>query len=252
MKRNELEIYLRKLLNSDNIPDDSLNGLQVEGREDVEKIALAVSSSIEAFEIAHKNKCDAIIVHHGLFWKNKEIEPITQALKKRLGLLLKYDINLFAFHLPLDAHPQIGNNARAAIDLHLGNIKPFCQYKGTLIGYKGSFLEPAPLKEFIKKVEEYYNHKALLLPFGKKIIKNVGIVSGGASMEVKQAAKEGLDLFITGEATESSYYIAKELEINMACFGHYATERVGIKALAEHLKSVLNKETLIIELKNPL
>ncbi len=252
MKRNEVEVYLRKLLNSDSIPDDSLNGLQVEGKAEIDKIAFAVSASEEAFLKCKKLGCDAIVVHHGIFWKNKGLEPITRVLKKRLSILLNYEINLFAYHLPLDCHPQLGNNARAALDLQLGNIKPFCEYHGTMIGFKGSFLETVPLKTFIKKVEDYYNHKATLLPFGKKEIKSVGIVSGGAPYEVKQAAEEGLDLYITGESVEGVYYLAKELEINMACLGHYATERVGILALKDHIETVLNIKTEFIELKNPL
>ncbi|MCX7829916.1 MAG: Nif3-like dinuclear metal center hexameric protein, partial [Acidobacteria bacterium] len=237
MKRNEIDLYLRKLLNSDSIQDESLNGLQVEGKEEIEKIGFAVSASEETFLKAKRFGCDAVIVHHGLLWKNKGVEAIAQVLKKRLYILLKNEINLFAFHLPLDCHPQLGNNARAALDLSLGNIKPFCEYHGTMIGYKGNFLEPVFLKDFLKKVEEYYNHKALLLPFGKKEIRSVGIVSGGAPYEVKQAAAEGLDLYITGESVEGAYYLAKELEINMACLGHYATERVGVLALRNHIES---------------
>jgi dinuclear metal center YbgI/SA1388 family protein len=252
MKRSEVDVYLRKLLNSDSISDESLNGLQVEGKEDIEKIGFAVSASEETFLKAKKMGCDAVIVHHGLFWKSKGVEPIAQVLKKRLSILLNSDINLFAFHLPLDCHPQIGNNARAALDLGLGNIKPFCEYHGIMIGFKGNFLEPVPLKNFIKKVEDYYSHKAILMPFGKKEIKSVGIVSGGAPNEVKQAAAEGLDLYITGEPLEGVYYLAKELEINMACLGHYATERVGVLALKNHMETVLNLKTEFIELKNPL
>ncbi len=252
MKRRELEIYLRKLLNSDSISDDSLNGLQVEGKDEIEKIGFAVSASEETFIKAKKLGCDAIVVHHGLFWKNKGVEPVTQVLKKRLSILLKSNINLFAFHLPLDCHPQLGNNARAALDLGLGNIKPFCDYHGTLIGFKGNFLKSIPLKGFIKNVENYYNHRATLLPFGKKEIESVGIVSGGAPYEVKQAAAENLDLYITGESVEGVYYLARELKINMACLGHYATERVGVSALMNHMQSVLNLKTAFIELKNPL
>ncbi|MFB3850371.1 MAG: Nif3-like dinuclear metal center hexameric protein [Acidobacteriota bacterium] len=252
MKRGELDVYLRKFLNSDSIPDESLNGLQVEGREEIEKVGFAVSACEETFIKAKRLGCDAVIVHHGIFWKNKGVEPIAQVLKKRLSILLNSEINLFAFHLPLDCHPQIGNNARAALDLDLGNIKPFCEYHGIMIGFKGNFLEPVPLKNFIKKVEDYYDHKAILMPFGKKEIKSVGIVSGGAPYEVKQAAAEGVDLYITGEPSESVYYLAKELRINMACLGHYATERIGILALKNQIESVLNLKTEFIELKNPL
>lgn len=252
MKRREFEIYLKKLFNSDAISDESLNGLQVEGRDEIEKIGFAVSASQETFLRAKKLGCDTIVVHHGLFWKSKGIEAISGVLKKRIAILLNSEINLFAFHLPLDCHPQIGNNARAAIDLKLGNIKPFCEYHGTMIGFKGNLLHTVDLKSFITEVEKYYKHKAILLPFGKKEIRSVGIVSGGAPYEVKQAAAEGLDLYITGEAVEGVYYLTKELEINMASLGHYATERVGILNLKEHIENVLNLKTEFIEIKNPL
>jgi len=251
MKRNELDHYLKKLLNSDSIPDESLNGLQVEGKDEIEKIAFCVSACEECFKKAVKKGADALIVHHGLLWKRNGVEPIKDIFKKRLAILIASQISLFAFHLPLDCHPQLGNNARAALDIGLGNIKPFCEYHGTLIGFKGNFLEPALLKNIIKTLEEYYHHKAILLPFGKEEIKNVGIVSGGAAEEVIQAAEENIDLYVTGEPKESAYYIAKELKMNMACFGHYATETVGVKALKNHIESVLNIATEFIEIKNP-
>lgn len=251
MKRNELDLYLRKLLNSDSIPDESLNGLQVEGKDEIEKIAFSVSACEECFKKAAKKGCDAVIVHHGLLWKSNGVVPIREIFKNRLAILISSQISLFAFHLPLDCHPQLGNNARAALDLGLGNIKPFCEYHGTLIGFKGNFLEPAFLKNTIKNLEEYYNHKAILLPFGKEEIKNVGIVSGGAAEEVIQASEENIDLYVTGEPKESAYYLAKELKINLACFGHYATETVGVKALKNHIESILNIPTEFIEIKNP-
>lgn len=252
MKRNELDAYLRKLLNADTIEDESINGLQVEGKEEIQKIGFSVSSSEDCFKKAGKSNCDALVVHHGILWKNNGVEPITGTLKKRLSFLLKKEINLFAFHLPLDCHPQLGNNARAAIDLGLGNIKPFCKYRNSLIGFMGNLLTPLSIKECIKKFEEYYCHKGLLLPFGKKEIKSIGIVSGGAAEEVFYAKKESLDLYITGEPKESVFYLAKELEINVAFFGHYATEKVGIKALKEHIETILKVETEFIDSKNPL
>jgi dinuclear metal center YbgI/SA1388 family protein len=252
MKSCELDAYLRNLLNVDNIPDESLNGLQVEGREEVKKVALAVSACEESFQKAADSGADALIVHHGLFWRNKGIEPVKGVLLKRLKALISNELNLFAFHLPLDAHPQLGNNSKAAQDLGLGNTSPFCEYHGIMIGFMGSLLEPVPLKDIVSKLESYYDHSAFLLPFGKKEITTIGIVSGGAPYEVKQAAEKGVDLYVTGEAVEPVFYMAKELGINMVSLGHYATERIGVLALKEHLAGVLGLETTFVELGNPL
>jgi dinuclear metal center YbgI/SA1388 family protein len=252
MKNSELDCYLKELLNVENIPDDSLNGLQVEGREEIKKVAFTVSACEEAFQKSADAGADALIVHHGLFWKNKGIEPIRGVLLDRIRTLVTNGLNLFAYHLPLDAHPQLGNNAKAAQDLGLGNTEPFCEYHGVLIGYTGAFLEPLPLQEAVSKLEAYYSHEALVLPFGKKEITTVGIVSGGAPFEVRQAAEKGIDLFVTGEAAEPVFYLAKELNINMVSLGHYATERIGVLALEEHIGQVLGLDTHFIELGNPL
>jgi dinuclear metal center YbgI/SA1388 family protein len=252
MKNSELDGYLKQLLSVENIPDDSLNGLQVEGREDIKKVAFAVSACDEAFLKAAEAGADALIVHHGLFWKNKGVEPIKGVLLNRIKTLITNGLSLFAYHLPLDAHPQLGNNAKAAQDLGLGNTEPFCEYHGVLIGYAGSFLEALPLQDAVSKLESYYNHPALVLPYGKKDITTVGIVSGGAPFEVRQASEKGIDLFVTGEAAEPVFYLAKELNINMVSLGHYATERIGVLALKEHIEQILGLDTLFIELGNPL
>ncbi len=252
MKNLELESYLNDILHVANIPDESLNGLQVEGREEIRIVAFAVSACEEAFVKAADARADAIIVHHGLFWKKNGVEQVKGMLRRRLAALIRNDINLFAFHLPLDAHPQLGNNAKAAQDIGLGNIEPFCDYHGTLIGYRGSLQEPKELGTVVQMLEKYYGHEAILLPFGKKDITTVGIVSGGAPYEVRQAAESGLDLYVTGEAAEPVYYMARELGINMASFGHYATEKIGVTALMNHLREVHGLETVFIELGNPL
>jgi len=252
MKNLEMECYLDHLLGSSAIQDESLNGLQVEGKCEITKAAFAVSACEEAFSKAASEGADALIVHHGLFWKNKGVEPVRGVLRRRLIPLFASEMNLFAYHLPLDAHPQLGNNAKAAQDLGLGEMEPFCEYHGTKIGVSGSLPSPLPLGEAVGKLEEYYGHSALVLPFGKKDVKTVGIVSGGAPYEVRQAAEKGLDLYVTGEAAEPVYYLARELGMNMVSLGHYATERIGVLALMDHFANILGMETVFVELDNPL
>lgn len=252
MKNKELESYLNYILNSANIPDESLNGLQVEGKDEISKVAFAVSACEEAFLKTADEGADALIVHHGLFWKKNGAEQVRGMLRRRLAALIRNDINLFAYHLPLDAHPQLGNNAKAAQDIGLGNIGPFCDYHGTLIGCSGDLKQPEDLGRVVAMLEDYYGHESVLLPFGKKEISTVGIVSGGAPHEVRQAAENGLDLYVTGEAAEPVYYMARELGINMASFGHYATEKIGVAALMRHIGDILGIDTVFIELGNPL
>lgn len=252
MNNIELEAYLNEILNADAIPDESLNGLQVEGKSEIRKVAFAVSACEEAFSKAASADADALIVHHGLFWKNKGAERIRGLLLGRLKPLILNGLNLYAYHLPLDAHPSLGNNAKAARELGLGNVEPFCDYHGTLIGVSGAFPAPVPVGEAVAMLERFYGHEATALLFGRKIVSTVGIVSGGAPNEVKQAAEKGLDLYVTGEASEPVYYVVNELGMNMASLGHYATERIGVMALMDHAKDVLGLDTFFVELNNPL
>lgn len=252
MNNLELEAYLNDILNAAAIPDESLNGLQVEGKREIGRIAFAVSACEEAFSKAASGGADALIVHHGLFWKSKGVEQIRGIMLGRLKPLILNALNLYAYHLPLDAHPQLGNNAKAALDLGLGNLAPFCEYHGTMIGVSGMFPSPLPIEGAVSMLERFYGHPATVMPFGKKTVSTVGIVSGGAPYEVKQAAEKGLDLYVTGEASEPVYYIARELGINMVSLGHYATERVGVMALMDHAENVLGLDTFFVELDNPL
>lgn len=251
MNRKELEAYLAEYLEVASFDDDSLNGLQVEGKPDVKRLAVAVSACAEVFRKAAAMKADAVLVHHGLFWKGHGPEPVRGVLRERLGLLLGSDLNLFAYHLPLDAHREVGNNAVAARDLGLQNLQPFGEYHGMAIGWKGTFPEPVPLPDFVRQLESYFAHPALVVPGGATVVRSVGVVSGGAGKEASQAAAQGLDAYVTGEPSEPMTYYCRESGLTFAALGHYATERVGVRALAAHLEAHLGTEVRFIEVENP-
>lgn len=250
MLRKELDAYLTDYLNVKAFDDDSLNGLQVEGRDEVRRLAVAVSACAEVFRKAEATGADAVLVHHGLFWKGHWPSPVTGVLANRLRLLLEPGCSLFAYHLPLDAHPEVGNNAVAARALGLRALEPFCEYHGTPIGYAGHFPEPLAPADFVDRLESYYGHPAHLVAAGPRVISSVGVVSGGAAREAQAAVDRGLDAYVTGEAGEPVTYLCREAGLTFAALGHYATERVGVQALAQHLGTQFGLETLFIDVEN--
>jgi dinuclear metal center YbgI/SA1388 family protein len=215
----------------------------VVGGEDkkIGKIGYAVDACQASFDQAVRENVDFLLVHHGLFWGAPL--AVTGSHYMRLATLIKHDINLYAAHLPLDAHPEIGNNIQIAKALGLEEIEAFSAYKGQTIGYKGILKEPKTLKEIANRLGY---EKTVLLPFGKEKIQTVGIVSGGASRNVSDALSDGLDLYITGEVEHESYHVALEGGINVLGGGHYVTEIYGVRALAEHLRERFGLEAVFI------
>jgi dinuclear metal center YbgI/SA1388 family protein len=250
MKREQLENYLSKYLKCNEFNDYCPNGMQVEGCEEIKKIIIAVSASVDLFKQAIEEKADALIVHHGIIW-NYERPIYRGGYRERIRLLLSHDLNLFAYHLPLDAHPEIGNNAQLCKLLKLKNFIPFGDYKGQLIGIRGE-IEQTPKNEFFKKVETVVGREPIIFPFGPDKIKKVGVISGGAQKELKQAVDEGLDVFITGEVSEHIMYYAKEEKIHFISAGHYATEKFGIIALGKLLEKKYNLNIKFIDIPNPI
>ncbi len=236
--------YLEQLLSPKNFTDYCPNGLQVEGKKEVKKIAFAVSASLATIDEAVKRGADALIVHHGLFWQ-KDPYIIVGAKRDKLERLLKHGISLLAYHLPLDAHPKVGNNWKAAFDLGLEDLQPFQS-----IGVKG-MLTPTSVKAFIQKLEAYYGHPAHSAPGGKKEIRSAAIISGGAHRSLEQAADEGVDCFITGSFDEPVWDIAHERNIHFFALGHYSTERVGVLALMADVQKHFRISCEFIDLFNP-
>ncbi len=245
MKCNELVTYLNEYLNIKDFNDYGPQGLQVVGRPEVNKVVTAVSVSIQLFEQAVEENADVIIVHHGILW-NKESQIIRGSFKKRLKLLLQHDINLLAYHLPLDKHPVIGNNALAAKEFELKDISDFGK-----VGIQGRINE-CTFNVFSKKVQSVYRVDPLVFSYGPEKITKIGICSGAAQRDITLAIEEGLDAFITGEVSESIMHLAKEGQIHFFAAGHYATEKFGIKALGGHIAETFGLNVKFIDIPNPV
>jgi dinuclear metal center YbgI/SA1388 family protein len=250
MKRAQLERYLAQYLRADDFDDVSLNGLQVEGVSEVDKVAFAVSACSESFQKASEGDAQALVVHHGLFWKGQGPERVVGPLRERLKILLEDDLNLFAYHLPLDAHDEVGNNSAAMRALGFSNLAPFGSYHGMTIGWMGELSEPMPRDAFVQQLEAYFGHDALLVPAGSDTVRTAGFISGGAAKEALQAAELDLDIYVTGESSEPVTYLCRESNLNFAALGHYATERTGVRSLADHLAEQWGLEVFFIELEN--
>lgn len=249
MKLKEIRSYLDRFLPSNGITDYGLNGLQVEGKEDINSIATAVSASLATIEAAVQQKVDVLIVHHGLFWQ-RDSYVIQGTKRKKLQLLLQHGISLFAYHLPLDMHTQTGNNWRAAKDMKWFDLQPFGYIDKTPIGVKGK-IEPCSRESFKQQLETYYQHTAVCALGGPEQIQTVALVSGGAYKTIAEAAQEEVDAYITGSFDEPVWHQAIEEGINFYALGHSATERVGPIALAHELQQTLKLPCHFIDIENP-
>ncbi|VVB60408.1 GTP cyclohydrolase 1 type 2 [uncultured archaeon] len=233
----EIVQFLDEILNVSKIEDDSMNGFQVEGNPDVKKVALGVDACMELFEKAESSGANLIIVHHGLFWKEKDCRAVG-IMANRLKYLLIHGISLYAAHLPLDVHPQIGNSAQISKAIGLKKAKPFGKYYGgNLVGIIGELEKESSLDASMSKIESVVGKLSRKDLFGKKIIKRIAIVSGGGVSLAKAVAEEGADLFLTGETSHSAAMDMKELKINTLYAGHYATETFGVVALGKALEN---------------
>lgn len=246
MDSYEIADFLDKTLNVKNIEDDSNNGLQVANKGSIKSIGFAVSASMDVFELAKKAKCQMIVVHHGISWKDS-LKYITHVNYDRMSFLIKNNIALYACHLPLDKHPKFGNNIQLCKLLRLRNVKKFGEYNKVKIGFVGNLKKEMLLKDFVALLEDKLKTTCDVLNFGKDKTKRIAIISGGGAKLVEQAAKQKADLYLTGEPNLSAYDLAKELKINLICAGHYATETFGVKALSELLKKKFGIKTIFID-----
>ncbi len=211
--------------------EGAANGLQVENSGAVTKIAATVDASIATVKLAVAAKADLLIVHHGLFWSPSH--PWTGKKYELLRLLVENNLVVYSSHLPLDAHPKLGNNAQLCAALGLKNLKPFFSSHGQTIGFKAQ--TKILRAELAMKLERATGVKPRIIPGGKNICEKIGVVTGGAGAELKTAAAEGVDTFITGEGPHWTFAVAEELGLNVFYGGHYATETFGVKALAAEL-----------------
>ncbi len=243
-RRDEIIDYAAELLDLDSFEDYGPQGLQVAGAEEVTRVICAVSSSLELFERAAEAGAQLVIVHHGLLWNN-DPRTIDLRVKRRLQTLFDADINLAAYHLAIDAHPEIGNNALLARELGVEVDGPFLDFG---IGGRVS----ASLDDFLARVRERIAPEPLVFAEGPADLARVAIVSGGGSRYLSDAAAEGYDLYLTGEPAEPSLHLARELGINFVAAGHYATERLGVQALTRKLADRFGLEWEFVELPNPV
>ncbi|MBF0422237.1 MAG: Nif3-like dinuclear metal center hexameric protein [Magnetococcales bacterium] len=231
----KLENYLTRLLRTRQFDDYCPNGVQVRGDKKIKKIITGVSACVELFEAAVEDKADLVLVHHGLFW-NKDARVVQGQIKKRLRILMQHDLTLMAFHLPLDAHPKLGNNIGLLRLLGMEKTKPFGHYHHQAISFMGQRDQAVSLAYCCKRVKKSLNPKHLLiLPYGPKKIRRIAVCSGGAPELILEAKEQGADLFLTGEANEPLYYFAREQKIHCIAAGHHATETLGVRALGKHL-----------------
>jgi dinuclear metal center YbgI/SA1388 family protein len=248
----EFDRWVRSILAIDETHgrDRSLNGIQIgPDHRVIKKIAFAVDASLAGFQRAAREGADLLFVHHGLFW------GVPLALRgshyERIHFAMEKELSLYAVHLPLDMHDELGNNAGMAALLGLENLEPFGDYNGLKIGWKGTLPQASSPMDIMKGL--WGNTQDMsLLDFGPEKVTSIGIVSGGASREVEQAVDEKLDLYITGEPSHQTYHYCLEQGINVIAAGHYATETFGVKLMAQRVKQELGIDSIFIDLPTGL
>jgi dinuclear metal center YbgI/SA1388 family protein len=250
--RQQLQFFFDALLKPDTFNDYCPNGLQIEGSKTLKKIAFAVSATRDSINTAISEQADALIVHHGLFWKFHGCRTITGPFAQRVLPLVKHGINLFAYHLPLDAHAKIGNAATLGQLIKLNNQQPFGDYKGSATGVHGILDEAIPAKALQCRLEQLLNHNVIIAtPDETQLVSSIGIITGGANGDWYLAYQQQLDAYITGEISEHDWHESQEHGIHMFAGGHHATEQFGIQALQRKTQDEFNIECLYIDSQNP-
>ncbi len=245
--RTELESYLNSLLDAGKFRDYGPNGIQVEGRAEVRKLVSGVTASKAFIEAAIEQGADAILVHHGLFWKGHG-GRITGWLKARIELLLAHQITLLAYHLPLDAHAEFGNNAQLGARL---GFSPDGRFGDQMLGYVGQPALPVSAGELASSIEASLGRKPVLVEGDGRVVRRVAWCTGGAQGYFEAAIAAGADAFITGEISEPQAHLARETGVAFLACGHHATERYGAPALAAHVASRFGLAHVFIDIDNP-
>ncbi|HEY9447921.1 MAG TPA: Nif3-like dinuclear metal center hexameric protein [Burkholderiales bacterium] len=248
MLRNDLVAYLDKFLGVTTFRDYCPNGLQVEGRDHVEIIVTGVTASAALLEAAIAARADAVLVHHGYFWKGEDAR-ITGLRRRRIAALLAHDINLFAFHLPLDAHPEVGNNVMLAHRLDLALEGRFGEQE---IGAYGVLRTPVPLSEFASRVAAALGRPPMVIGAPDRWVSRLAWCTGAAQSYFDEAVSLGVDAYLTGEVSEQTYHLARESGVAFVSAGHHATERYGVQALGDHLAGRFGLEHRFIDVPNPV
>ena len=250
MQRREFNQLLNDILKPHLIKDFCPNGLQVEGKNEIKTIITGVTASQALIDAAIEKNADAILVHHGFFWKG-ESQPITGMKKRRISALLKNDINLFGYHLPLDIHPTIGNNAQLANLLDI-EIETGLEPTANSVAMKGRLKTPLTGSEFAKKIANVLHREPLSSIVRDEKIHTIALCTGGGQGYIDLAAEQGIDAYLTGEASEQTIHSSREQNIDFFAAGHHATERYGVKALGELLAKDYGFEVTFIDIDNPV
>jgi dinuclear metal center YbgI/SA1388 family protein len=240
----------QRYLNAERISDYCPNGLQVEGRPQVRRIVSGVTASQALLDAALEAEADVLLVHHGYFWKG-ENPCVTGMKQRRLKTLLLNDISLLAYHLPLDVHPEVGNNVQLAHRLGITIEGPLEPENPRTVGLVGSLSEPVSPRDFAQRVREVLGREPLLVE-GPQMIRRIGWCTGGGQGYIDQAIAAGVDLYLTGEASEQTFHCARENGISFIAAGHHATERYGVQALGDYLARRFAIEHLFIDCANPI
>lgn len=252
MRRVDLSSFFTSLLNPASFQDYCPNGLQIEGAEQIDKVAFAVSATRDSIQKAVESGADTLVVHHGLFWKFHGARTLTGSFAKRIFPLVQNNINLYAYHLPLDAHPEIGNAAVLGRQINCLQQAPFGDFKGCATGIQGNLTTPVSAKTLQQTLQTLLQHDVLLAsPDENQMITSVGIITGGANSDWVLAEQAGLDAYITGEISEHDWHESKENGIHMFAGGHNATERGGILSLMKQVQDLYEVECLFIDSDNP-
>jgi dinuclear metal center YbgI/SA1388 family protein len=245
-RRDEIVGYADELLEVERWPEFGPPGLQVVGADEVTSVACGVSCSRELFERAADGGAELVLVHHGLFWRNEPL-VVDLRLRRRLEALFRGNVSLVAYHLALDAHPELGNNAQLAGRVGAVPEGPFAD-----VGLGCRLERPATIEAFAARVREATGREPLVFPHGPEAIRRVAVATGAAGFELIRAAHEGYDALLTGEPEEPSLATARELEVHLVAAGHHASERFGVEALAAHLAERFGLRWQFIEVENPV
>jgi dinuclear metal center YbgI/SA1388 family protein len=245
MKIDALNNYLNMLLQPERFSDYCPNGLQVEGKREINKIVTGVTASYALLEAALQANADAVLVHHGYFWRNEAL-PITGIKKRRIQFLLQHEINLFAYHLPLDMHAELGNNVMLAKQLGL----KLTEWADMLA--LAELEKPQTLQIFAEFIEKKLKRKPQVIGDLSKPIQRIALCTGAAQGYIEQALAQNVDVYISGEISEQTVHIARESGMSYISAGHHATERYGIQALGEHLAQKFGLAHEFIDIENPV
>jgi dinuclear metal center YbgI/SA1388 family protein len=249
---NEILEEIARLLSVERFADYGPNGLQVPGASEVSSLATGVSAHAELFELAVAERVELLLVHHGLFWSTGA-QVIDETLKRRLGLLFDANIGLASYHLPLDAHPEIGNNALISRALGAQELTRFAPHRGEPIGILGRFAgEGVAADDLLARVRELTAREPLVFDTGPERVRLLAVVSGAGSDYLQDAADAGADAFVTGEPAERAMAIARESRLHFIAAGHYATETFGIRALGDHVAQRFGLRHVFLDVPNPI